>query len=74
MRQIMLEAGKFLSFNSISAIHPFKKTECIHITVSIPPPPPGRPETTQFPYEIVQIVVLFSLLGVLVFIYVKRKK
>ncbi len=51
-------------------------TECIHITVSIPPPsPPGRPETTQFPYEIViQIVVLFSLLGVLVFIYVKHKK
>ena len=50
-------------------------TECIHITVSIPPPPPpSRPETTRFPYEIVIQVVLFSLLGVLVFIYVRRKK
>ncbi|NVM31942.1 MAG: hypothetical protein HWN65_24090 [Candidatus Helarchaeota archaeon] len=51
-------------------------TECIHIPVSIPPPPPlGQLETTQFPYEIVmQVIVLFSLLGVLVFIYARRKK
>ena len=52
-------------------------TECIHITVSIQPPPSGQSETTQFPYEIViliQAVVLFSLLGVLVFIYARCKK
>ena len=49
--------------------------ECIHITVSIsPPPPPKQPETTRFPYEIVIQVVLFSLLGMLLFIYVRHKK
>ncbi len=49
----------------ISAVH------CI----GSPPPPPEQPETTQFPYEIViQVVLFFGLLGVLVFIYVKRKK
>lgn len=31
MRQIMLEAGTFLSFNSISTIHPFKKQELAEI-------------------------------------------
>ena len=51
-------------------------TECIQIIVSIPPlpPPPPPPKPTPFPYDIlIQVIIFFSFLGLLVFIYGKRK-
>jgi len=63
---------KVIVFNEYGNV----ETECIQITVSIPPPPPPeRPEAIEFPYTIVIQAVLFpSLLGALIFIYRKRKR
>jgi len=63
---------KIIAFNEYGSI----ETECIQITVSIPPrPPPERPEANEFPYVIViQAILLPGLLGLLIFIYKKRKR
>lgn len=63
---------KIIAFNEYGNV----ETECIQVTVSIPPPHPlERPKAIEFPYIIViQAILLPGLIGALIFIYKKRKR